>query len=82
MTHTHNKGKTVRKKRDCVACTPSLICPHGLRTYNQCNPGITNRCNLVTRHKKERETFFNHTAVEYLALTEEKQSRLAAAPRF
>lgn len=32
---------------------------------------------VTCRLKKERETFFSHTAVEFLALTEEKQSKLS-----
>jgi hypothetical protein len=40
------------------------------------NAGLTNQLNQITRHRKERETFFNHTAAEFLALTEEKQSEL------
>jgi hypothetical protein len=33
--------------------------------------------NLITRHRKERETFYGHTAAEFLALTAEKQSELS-----
>jgi uncharacterized protein YhaN len=33
--------------------------------------------NLITRHRKERKTFYGKTAEEYLALTEEKQSELS-----
>ena len=73
---THNKGKSIRKS-NCVACSPNLICPHGLRTCSQCKPGLTNHYNLITRHTKERETFYGNTAAEYLALTEEKQSELS-----
>jgi hypothetical protein len=36
---THNKCKSVRKN-DCALCTPSRLCPHGLRTCNKCKPGI------------------------------------------
>ena len=57
-------------------CNPNLICPHGKRTCNECKPGITDQKNLITRHRKERETFFGHTAAEFLALTAEKQSEL------
>jgi hypothetical protein len=32
--------------------------------------------NLITRHTKERKTFYSNTAAEYLALTEEKQREL------
>jgi hypothetical protein len=53
-----------------------LICPNGKRTCNECKPGITNHKNLITRHRKERETLFGHTAAEFLALTAENQSEL------
>jgi hypothetical protein len=61
-----------------VVCIPSSICIHGSRTCNQCSPGVTKagRCNLITRHKKERVIFFNYMAAEFLALTEEKQCKL------
>jgi hypothetical protein len=72
---THNKGKSVHKK-NCALYTPSLMCRHGKRTCNECKPGITNQLNQITRHRKERGTFFSHTAAEFLALTEEKQSEL------
>jgi hypothetical protein len=74
-TH-NNKGKSVRKS-NCVACTPTIICRHGKRTCNECSPGITDRKNLITRHRKERETFYGHTAAEFLALTAKKQSELS-----
>jgi hypothetical protein len=73
---THNKGKSVRKS-NCVACTPSRICPpHGYATCNLGKPGIADRNNLTCRLKKERKKICNHTAAEFLALTEEKQSEL------
>jgi hypothetical protein len=73
---THNKGKSVRKQ-NCAMCNPSLICKHGLRTCNKCGPGITEKNNQITRHKKERETFHGHTAVQLLDLTLDEQKALS-----
>jgi hypothetical protein len=72
---THNKGKPVRKS-DCVACTPSLICPHGSRTCNKCNPGVTDRNNLTTRNNMEKGFFYGYTAAEFLALEEKEKCDL------
>jgi hypothetical protein len=81
---THNMGKTV-PKINCAVCTPSIRrrsrCTHGYDLQSisaQCNPGITDRNNLTTRHKKEREIFFSHTAAEPIALEEKEQCKLTS----
>ena len=53
-----------------------MICIHGNQTCNKCNPGTTDQKKLTTRYRKERETFYGHTAAEFLALTAENQSEL------
>jgi hypothetical protein len=54
---TRNKGKAVRKE-DCVVCTPSRLCTHGLRTCNQCSPGITDRKITWPQDTKRKKGFF------------------------
>jgi hypothetical protein len=74
-TH-NNKGKSVRKD-DCVLCTPSRLCIHHKQTCSECNPGITDKFNQITRHKKERETFHGLTAAQFMALTPVQQEKVS-----
>jgi hypothetical protein len=55
----------------------SRLCIHDKQTCNDCNPGYTEKCNQITRHKKERETSHGHTAVEFMALTPVQQEKVS-----